>query len=262
MTDKRVLLVGDGYVGSRAKLRMESRAIQVDVINTREATYVDAGYDAMIFTAWPRMDFQEKMTFDYEQRVLANLWQLWYECSKKAKRSLFISSCQALDPRNKYAYSKKEFEHRALRPWAWRTPNATVVRLSTVFGPSPRFRPELILNRMMLDALTKRKVWAGGPELWRPHVSIRRVCNFITDFVEGQVPNGLYNEGKPLCDFCIQIGTLARLVADESGSDSEVIETPPVRVTHDLEKVTPDHNTDNTHGKLFQHGLDMQRFVW
>ncbi len=50
---------------------------------------------------------------------------------------------------------------------------ATVVRLATVFGLSPRMRFDLLVNEFVRDAVLDRKVVVYGPSSWRPFLHVR-----------------------------------------------------------------------------------------
>lgn len=58
-----------------------------------------------------------------------------------------------------------------------------ILRLSTVFGPSPRLRLDLVANMFTGMSLANNKIELNSNGLsWRPHVYIDDVCNVIFFF--------------------------------------------------------------------------------
>jgi nucleoside-diphosphate-sugar epimerase len=102
----------------------------------------------------------------------------------KVKRFVFASSASVygiedrvcdedlddLQPISKYAVSKLQSEQNLLS-YSNRI-QITVLRYSTVYGVSARFRLDLVVNRMLFDAVTKSKFIINGPKQIRPFVHV------------------------------------------------------------------------------------------
>ena len=69
--------------------------------------------------------------------------------------------------------------------------NVISLRLGTVWGYSPGHRLDLVVNRMMFDAIRKGVVTVSGSS-WRPLVHIEDVAAAITHYAENDVV-GVYN---------------------------------------------------------------------
>ena len=127
---------------------------------------------------------------------------------KKVKRFIF-ASCQSIygvskidkeldedtsvkDPITAYAITKWKAEQEIMQ---MANDNFIVcaLRPSTVFGPSPRFRADIVFNNLVACAYTSKKIeiWSDGSP-WRPVVHIDDVCNaFISCLL---APNEIINK--------------------------------------------------------------------
>lgn len=70
-------------------------------------------------------------------------------------------------------------------------PNVMILRLGTVYGPSPGHRLDLAVNRMTYDAVTGRGVKVFGSS-WRPFTHIEDVAEAIARAVESDAA-GIHN---------------------------------------------------------------------
>ena len=127
---------------------------------------------------------------------------------KKVKRFIFASSqsiygvskidkeldedTSVKDPITAYAITKWKAEQEIMQ---MANDNFIVcaLRPSTVFGPSPRFRADIVFNNLVACAYTSKKIeiWSDGSP-WRPVVHIDDVCNaFISCLL---APNEIINK--------------------------------------------------------------------
>jgi nucleoside-diphosphate-sugar epimerase len=127
---------------------------------------------------------------------------------KKVKRFIFASSqsiygvskidkeldedTSVKDPITAYAITKWKAEQEIMQ---MANDNFIVcaLRPSTVFGPSPRFRADIVFNNLVACAYTSKKIeiWSDGSP-WRPVVHIEDVCNaFISCLL---APNEIINK--------------------------------------------------------------------
>ena len=96
------------------------------------------------------------------------------------------------DPITAYAITKWKAEQEIMQ---MANDNFIVcaLRPSTVFGPSPRFRADIVFNNLVACAYTSKKIeiWSDGSP-WRPVVHIEDVCNaFISCLL---APNEIINK--------------------------------------------------------------------
>jgi len=99
---------------------------------------------------------------------------------------------------------------------------SVALRLSTVFGLSPRMRFDLVVNLMTLNAFETGQIKVMGGEQWRPLVHVRDVARAIlvalekpSETVGGEVFNvGLTN---------LQVKDIARMVRDSLPIPSEIL---------------------------------------
>ncbi|MBI4302312.1 MAG: NAD(P)-dependent oxidoreductase [Chloroflexi bacterium] len=147
------------------------------------------------------------------------MWEINYEATcrladlcriKGIERFLFISTCgnyggadsnrlakeeDALIVTSPYAETKIRAEEHILSNVNEQF-HATVLRLATVFGSSPRMSFEPLINRLVYDAVVNKSLVVQGPNAWRPFVHIDDVVKAIVltlrsplDLVSGQVFN-------------------------------------------------------------------------
>ena len=126
---------------------------------------------------------------------------------KKIKRFIFASSqsiygvskidkeldedTSVKDPITAYAITKWKAEQEIMQ-MANDDFIVCALRPSTVFGPSPRFRADIVFNNLVACAYTSKKIeiWSDGSP-WRPVVHIDDVCNaFISCLL---APNEIIN---------------------------------------------------------------------
>ncbi|MHB1931552.1 MAG: NAD-dependent epimerase/dehydratase family protein [Thermoplasmata archaeon] len=94
--------------------------------------------------------------------------------------------------------------------------SVTVLRLATLYGPSPRMRFDLALNGMTRSGLVDHRVPLmrdGGQ--WRPFVDVRDAARLIVDLLEApldQVRDGLFNVGSNEQNYPLR--RLAEIVAE------------------------------------------------
>jgi nucleoside-diphosphate-sugar epimerase len=127
---------------------------------------------------------------------------------KKVKRFIFASSqsiygvskidkeldedTSVKDPITAYAITKWKAEQEIMQ-MANDDFIVCALRPSTVFGPSPRFRADIVFNNLVACAYTSKKIeiWSDGSP-WRPVVHIEDVCNaFISCLL---APNEIINK--------------------------------------------------------------------
>jgi nucleoside-diphosphate-sugar epimerase len=74
-----------------------------------------------------------------------------------------------------------------------------VLRLSTVYGVSPRMRFDLLVNDFTREAFARRKIVIYGQQFWRPHVHVFDVARAVAMAVEAPPDRGrprVFNVGQ------------------------------------------------------------------
>ena len=67
-------------------------------------------------------------------------------------------------------------------------------RKGTVGGWSPKMRFDLVVNTMLMTALTKKKITINSPKLWRPLINIKDVIQAYELAIEADLDiTGVYN---------------------------------------------------------------------
>jgi nucleoside-diphosphate-sugar epimerase len=114
---------------------------------------------------------------------------------KMADTSVLATEESELRPVSLYAETKVGVEKQLLalpaEPMA-----ATVLRLSTLYGLSPRMRFDLTVNEFVMEMILHRKLVVYGEQFWRPYVHVRDAARAVgmilearTELVAGHVFN-------------------------------------------------------------------------
>lgn len=163
----------------------------------------------------PMGSLDEKLTFDINYKATVNLARR--AKAQGVKRFIFSSSCSVygiarddivneateVKPITTYATSKKMAED-ALKKLATDNFCVCLLRNATVYGFSPRFRSDLVVNNLVTSglALGEIRVLSDGTP-WRPLVDVRDLCDIIYAFIEadqkkvnGEIFNVGFNESN------------------------------------------------------------------
>ena len=133
------------------------------------------------------------------------------ECiKKKINKFIFASSCSVygnvkykcnekskLNPVSLYAKCKRECE-KSILSFKSRECCPVILRLSTVYGDSPRKRFDLVVNRFILMAIKKIKINLFGASSWRPFISTNDVSRILIKVLKAdnkKVRNQIFNVG-------------------------------------------------------------------
>ena len=114
------------------------------------------------------------------------------ECIKnKINKFIFASSCSvygdsklkcneksSLNPVSLYAKCKIQCE-KSILTFQSKDFCPVILRLSTVYGDSPRKRFDLVVNRFVIMALKKIKISLFGAYSWRPFISTHDVSRVL-----------------------------------------------------------------------------------
>ncbi len=146
-----------------------------------------------------------------------------------AKRFLFASTCSvygasdllvdersAIAPLSTYAHTKLDSEAILLEA-AGLDFHPTVFRLGTLFGLSPRMRFDLVVNLLVMRAITERRIAIFNGCQWRPFMHVRDAARAFVDCLGAKpesVSGELFNLGDDRLNHQLsEIGeTLERIV--------------------------------------------------
>jgi len=211
-------LLGNGYsvVGLDSQFygpsNLHYKQITKDIRDIEEKDL--KGIDAVIHLAAlsndPLGSLDPKLTREINYSASIKLAEL----SRKSgiKRFLFSSSCSVYGksdedlvsetsethPLTSYAKSKVEVENQ-LNKISDKNFCAIVMRNATVYGYSPKFRADLVVNNLVASAVSLGKIIVnsdGSP--WRPLIDVRDLSSFFIGFLEidrKKIVKNLYNVG-------------------------------------------------------------------
>tara|TARA_Y100001963_G_scaffold131030_1_gene187897 strand:+ start:483 stop:1487 length:1005 start_codon:yes stop_codon:yes gene_type:complete len=195
------------------------------------------GYDAVLFLAGlsndPMAEFNPNLNFIENSAVPTYLAYLTKEAG--IKKFIGASSCSVygytknktliessnVKPTYPYGISKLQFE-KGISILEDKNFKPILFRKGTVGGWSDRMRYDLVVNTMLMTAITKRKITVNSPRLWRPLIDIRDVVEAYRLGLEcDENISGIFN----LSGVNLTIGTLGKLIHNkltEIGLDIEL----------------------------------------
>ena len=118
-------------------------------------------------------------------------------CSVYGESKLKCSETSKLNPVSLYARCKIECE-KSILSFKSKQLCPVILRLSTVYGDSPRKRFDLVVNRFILMAIKNIKINLFGGDSWRPFISVNDVARAIIKVLnseENTVKRQIFNLG-------------------------------------------------------------------
>tara|TARA_Y100000592_G_scaffold93004_1_gene155537 strand:+ start:1992 stop:2954 length:963 start_codon:yes stop_codon:yes gene_type:complete len=181
------------------------------------------GYDVVMFLGGlsndPMAEFNPNLNFIENSAVPTYLAYL----TKTAGIKKFIgaSSCSVygwthnkklfedskVTPTYPYGIAKLQFE-KGVSILEDKDFNPVLFRKGTVGGWSGRMRYDLVVNTMLMTAITKNKITINSPKLWRPLIDVRDVVEAYKLAIECDEASGVYN----LSGVNFTIGNLGKLI--------------------------------------------------
>jgi nucleoside-diphosphate-sugar epimerase len=225
--------------------------IQGDICNTRDLNHTMRDVDGVIALAAIvgdpacNLDPEETINLNYTATKL-----LVDACNfHGVRRLVFASSCSVygasnhdlltersrLSPVSLYARTRVLSENIIFDRYGDVEP--VVLRLSTVFGLSPRMRFDLVVNTLTVRAVVDKKISIFGGDQWRPNVHCRDAARAFMLALEAPAPavaGEIFNVGGESLNHTIsEIGLLvARTVGGvEVGIQDEVNDRRDYRVS-------------------------------
>jgi nucleoside-diphosphate-sugar epimerase len=263
---KKILLAGGaGYIGTRLSNLLADKGYEITVLdnfwfgdflnnninkikkNIWEITKEELeGYDTVMFLAGlsndPMAMFRPDLNFI--ENSSAPVYLAFMAKNAGVKRFICASSCSVygytknktlnesslVKPSYAYGISKLQCE-QGLMTLEDENFKPIIFRKGTVCGWSPKMRYDLVVNTMIKNAITTKKITVNNPKLWRPLIDIRDVIQGYEKAIEADLDiSGIYN----LSGFNITIGDLGKTIHKnlvERGYDVELIinNTPDLR---------------------------------
>ena len=253
---KKILIAGGaGFIGTRLSNKISSKynvtvmdhfwfgdmlndnitKIKQDINTIKTEDLI--GYDAVLFLAGlsndPMAMYRPDLNFVENSATPTYL----AFCAKEAgvKRFICASSCsvyghtknKTLNEKSKvkpsYAYGISKLQcEKGITILEDNNFKPILFRKGTVGGWSPKMRFDLVVNTMLMTALTKKKITINSPKLWRPLIDIKDVIQAYELAIEADLDiTGVYN----ISGGNYTIGDLGKLIFNnlkERGYDIEL----------------------------------------
>ena len=253
---KKILIAGGaGFIGTRLSNKISSKynvtvmdhfwfgdmlndnitKIKQDINTIKTEDLI--GYDAVLFLAGlsndPMAMYRPDLNFIENSATPTYL----AFCAKEAgvKRFICASSCsvyghtknKTLNEKSKvkpsYAYGISKLQcEKGITILEDNNFKPILFRKGTVGGWSPKMRFDLVVNTMLMTALTKKKIIINSPKLWRPLIDIKDVIQAYELAIEADLDiTGVYN----ISGGNYTIGDLGKLIFNnlkERGYDIEL----------------------------------------
>ena len=204
-----------------------------DISELRDVEKAIKGVDYVIALAAIVGDPACSLSNDHTWKINLDSTKILLKAAKKnnIKKIIFASSCSVygsseaseinildensiLNPVSNYAETRVLSEDLLLSPNN-RIPS-TVLRLSTVFGLSPRMRFDLAVNIMTAKAIKENHIEVFGGEQWRPFVHVRDAAMAFVTAMEAPshlIDKEIFNVGSS--DSNYQIKDIAEIINEE-----------------------------------------------
>lgn len=203
-----------------------------DIRNIQTIVRCLADVDAVVLLAAVVGDpaSQTRPTQTIETNLLA-AQAIAFACrSQQINRFLFASTCSVygrgegllteaspLSPVSLYARTKIASE-RSIMALADEAFSPTILRMGTLYGPSPRMRFDLVVNTMTMTAFVDRKITVFGGAQWRPLLHVDDAARAYVACLSAPlelVGKRVFNVGSEEQNY--QISDIARLVSEALG---------------------------------------------
>jgi len=286
---KNILIIGSrGYIGSRLSdylkeedgylckgtdigffeqgLLYQPKSIFSSNLDARDIKEKDLeGFEAVILLAGisndPLGNMEVTKIYDPTRQYALDIAK---KCKKLGIRFVFPSSCSVYgvgkglvtedgptNPQTPYSLNKLQIEGD-LEKIADKDFSPIVLRLATVFGPSPRIRFDLVINMFCGMAVSEKEVILNSDgQAWRPHLHIEDACQAI----------------KCCLDISYQEGKLLRVNVGRNDNNQKILDVAHI-VTSKVEGsklsfLEKEHKTDNKNlivDRKIQDGVDSRTY--
>lgn len=226
---KVLVLGGAGYIGSVLCPYLKSKGYDVSIYDVKQNKEEDIRNLNKLIPALHKADaiihlagLPNDITSDKDPEIT---WNVNYTATdviaklSRGKKIIYASSCSV------YGFGKEEFyEDSILNPQTLygRTKklseelftDAVILRFATVYGYSPATRLDLVVNKMIFEALNSNEIIVNGGDQWRPIVHVKDVARAIEKGLS--MERWIYNVGSNSQNY--QIKDIAEIIAKETGA--------------------------------------------
>lgn len=140
-------------------------------------------------------------------------------CSVYGRSPGLLSESSLLDPLSLYAKSKLLSE-KAILISINDNLHSTILRMSTIYGPSLRMRFDLVVNAMVAKAVKEKKIQVFGGNQWRPNIHVDDVADAFIQVLEApleDVKGQIFNVGSNDQNYqIIQLGKMVKKCVPEA----------------------------------------------
>jgi len=201
-------------------IRGDIRHIE-DLVEAMAGAYAVIDLAAIVGEPACELDHNATLTINYE--ATKALIEIAKYC--KVKRFIFASTCSAygrssfilsekvkLKPLSLYAESKAKSEEVVLNNSGNKL-MPTILRLSTIYGVSPRMRFDLVVNILAVKAITEGKIKIYGGKQWRPNLHVQDAAEAFIRCLEApkdRINREIFNAGTNSQNY--QIRELGKIV--------------------------------------------------
>ncbi len=227
----------DNFIYGRGALNGFAQVPRCDVIegdirNIQTIVSCLADVDAVVLLAAVVGDpaSQQRPTQAIETNLLA-AQAIAFACkSQQVNRFLYASTCSVygrsddlltedspLSPVSLYARTKIASE-RSILALGDSAFSPTILRMGTLYGPSPRMRFDLVVNTMTMKAFVDGRITVFGGAQWRPLLHVRDAARAYVACLQAPlqvVGNRVFNVGSEEQNY--RVGDIARLVSEVLG---------------------------------------------
>ena len=154
----------------------------------------------------PMANLSPDLNFKHNNYAISNL--LFLLSKSKVKKVIFGSSCSVYgdtggkrvtendEVKVEYPYGISKFlidKYIELLNKNHLTTSFYSLRQGTVSGFGPRMRFDLVINKMVKDALLYKQINTIDKNIWRPILDINDACNIYDKIINNNIPRGIYN---------------------------------------------------------------------
>jgi len=166
---------------------------------------------------------------------------------------IFFEETSQKNPVSTYAESKLVAEG-ALNNMIDDDFTVVIMRNSTVYGPSPRMRFDLLINAMVMTAFFDQQIiFYSNPQVKRPLINIEDLCNVFTYFAENNVASDTYNIGRTLDNYSISDIAVLVCKAFYERFNTDIKLRYKVDNSDPRSYLVSFSKLENAHGKLITH---------
>jgi len=244
---KKILITGGaGYLGSKLckfleknykidviddlwfktnSIKEPNKLIKIDIKNFDFNKVIKSNYYAVIFLSGlsndPMAKLSPDLNFEHNLNITASF--LYKLTNSNIKKVIFGSSCSVYGNTKgsivneqseigvSYSYGISKFLIDTMIMQLNKFSKITQfysLRQGTICGNSPKMRFDLIINKMVKDAIKEKKIILNSKRVWRPILDIDDACKIYKFFLRKNPKKGIYN----ILSYNSQISVIANTI--------------------------------------------------